>query len=447
MFHCLRRLLAHALVAAFLAPCIAEAQNFSDIWLNPAEPGWGVTIADHETNLFVVLYAYREDGQPVWYTVPGGTLSADRRFFSGDVYITRGPPYAMTFDPGRVATTKVGTASFDFRPPGMAAGAAALSYTINGVSKATPIERLAFGSATPGWGRDFTELWYNPGESGWGLALAQHGDNVFGVWYTHDADGEPLWMILPGVTFTGASAFNGKLYTATGPWFGNPAFDPAAVRLTEVGEGSVSVSLAKADLCTGASATFEPLVTRAPLGTVRQARLVCPLPFGTPNPIANAPAPAAPAPKTCTGTYAASVRVPATCTVGAGTQRAFSGSITVQGIDWTRTGQQRGEMRITGFLAEIWSSEVVFGPGGIISNPCDRNDFTDFDDATVVFDMGTDATGTVVGTGTIDIGIPWTSEVDFRVPGGISVNGHFAYRYVEGEEYVGSGSFACQFPN
>ena len=81
------------------APC-ALAQNYSDIWYNPAESGWGLTLADHETQLFGVWYTYRADGSPTWFTIPGGTFSQGRRLFSGDLYQTTGPAYnAPFFDP------------------------------------------------------------------------------------------------------------------------------------------------------------------------------------------------------------------------------------------------------------------------------------------------------------------------------------------------------------
>src|SRR5512134_4004031 len=103
-------------LAALLLPALAHAENYSDMWFNPGESGWGVTIADHETQLFAVWYTYDTDGAPLWFTVPGGSFNSNRTFFSGDVYRTTGPSYAGAFDPAAVATTKVGTATFQFAP-------------------------------------------------------------------------------------------------------------------------------------------------------------------------------------------------------------------------------------------------------------------------------------------------------------------------------------------
>jgi len=206
-----------------------QAQNYSDIWWNPNESGWGLTLADHNTQLVGVWYTYAPDGSPTWYVIPGGTFAQGTRFFSGDVYQTTGPAYSVTFNPSLVLDTKVGIASFDFAPPGLAPGTALFSYTIGSESQTKQIQRQPFGSAAPNWGADYTDLWWNASESGWGLTLAQHGDNIFGVWFTYDAAGKPLWIVLPGVKFTANNSFAGTLYTTAGPPLANVSFDPSRV--------------------------------------------------------------------------------------------------------------------------------------------------------------------------------------------------------------------------
>ena len=143
------------------------------MWFNPNESGWGVTIADHETQLFAVWYTYDTDGAPLWFTVPGGTFNANRTVFTGDLYRTTGPSYDVGFfDPAAVARTKVGTATFQFTP----GGTANFTWTIGSVTRTKQIQRLPFGSAPANWGIDRTDLWWNPAESGWGLTLAPHGN-------------------------------------------------------------------------------------------------------------------------------------------------------------------------------------------------------------------------------------------------------------------------------
>lgn len=249
--------------------------NYSDIWWNPQESGWGLTIADHETQLFVVWYTYRQDGSPTWFVIPGGTLSQGRRIFTGDAYQTTGPRYDGPFNPAFVTVTRVGSITIDFAPTGLAPGTALFTYSIAGVSGTRQIQRQPFGDAAPAWGSDFTDIWWDSNESGWGLTLSQHGNNVFGVWYTYDTSGQPLFLVMPGVTFTGSASFTGALYQTTGPYFGAP-YDASRVTVTQVGNASIDMQS-----ITGGSrrAQFRPTVRGVSL-----VRNVTPQPFGNSSP-------------------------------------------------------------------------------------------------------------------------------------------------------------------
>ena len=256
------------------ASSAAHAQNYSDIWFNPSESGWGLTIADHQSNLFAVWFTYRQDGKPTWFVIPGGTFTNNHTHFVGDVYSTTGPAFSSaSFDPSRVTATKVGTATIDFA----SFTAATFSYNVSGVTQSKSIQRQPFGNATPMWGRDVTDIWYNPAESGWGLTLAQHGNNVFGVWFTYDTDGQPLWAVMPGVTFNGSTRFTGALYTTTGPAFSSPTFDPSRVTVKQDGTATITVSRGGASGQCGSAngAAFQTNLR----GASRQSS-ICQQPFG-----------------------------------------------------------------------------------------------------------------------------------------------------------------------
>ena len=85
---------------------------------------------------------------------------------------------------------------------------------------------------------DFTDLWWNPNESGWGMAIAQQFGNIFLAWYVYDATGKPFWYVAPSCTVSGSSC-SGTLYRTTGPAFG-PPLDPAKVQAFAVGSAIVS---------------------------------------------------------------------------------------------------------------------------------------------------------------------------------------------------------------
>jgi len=100
--------------------------------------------------------------------------------------------------------------------------------------------------------RDYTDLWWNPAESGWGISIRQKPpaggavDALFAVWYTYDpraadpaspagAGGNvPLWLVMPGGEWTTPTTCEGRMYVAAASPFLQP-WDPAARALQEVG--------------------------------------------------------------------------------------------------------------------------------------------------------------------------------------------------------------------
>ena len=206
-----------------------------------------------------------------WFVMPGGTFSEGRRIFAGDLYQTSGPAYNTAFDSGLVRTTKVGTMRLDFAPTGLEPGVALFTATVGTQTQTRQIQRQPFGNAPPDWGADYTDIWWNPAESGWGLTLAQHGDNVFGVWFTYGTDGQPLFVVLPSVGFAAPNAFSGVLFTTTGPYYGEPSFDASRVRVTAVGNASIVFN--------GRQGTFTSTVNGH-----TQVKTLLPQPFGRATP-------------------------------------------------------------------------------------------------------------------------------------------------------------------
>ncbi len=130
------------LLASSLA---AQAANYTDIWWNAAESGWGVTLTHHNDKIFGVWYLYDASGLPYWVIMPDGAISSDGRTFAGDLFETRGPAFdAATFRSDQVSTTRIGTARVDFDADGVNATTA---YTINGTTYSKRISRYPFGSA------------------------------------------------------------------------------------------------------------------------------------------------------------------------------------------------------------------------------------------------------------------------------------------------------------
>ena len=86
---------------------------------------------------------------------------------------------------------------------------------------------------------DYTDMWGTPGETGWGLSIVQHGNNkVMAVWFTYDANGQPLWLVMPGGTWKSVSDYEGPLYRGSGPAY-TKSFDEKLVNLQPVGNATL----------------------------------------------------------------------------------------------------------------------------------------------------------------------------------------------------------------
>ena len=135
--------------AASCAPTTAARTaltNYQDLWWNPAEPGWGVSIAHQNDMLFAALFTYDLAGKDLWLVMSAGARQADGSY-RGDLFTTRGPAFnAQPFTPLAAGdVTKVGQMRFAFAD----GNTGTLDYTMNGVPVTKSITRQVFASAVP----------------------------------------------------------------------------------------------------------------------------------------------------------------------------------------------------------------------------------------------------------------------------------------------------------
>jgi hypothetical protein len=117
--------------------------DYSDMWWNPREPGWALTLNQLREKLFMVWVAYDDAGKASWLVVPGGSWSRDasnRLRFAGKIYRTQGTPWQLPFDPAATRLTQAGTASFT----PLDASHGIFEYTVDGVSGSKMVERFRF---------------------------------------------------------------------------------------------------------------------------------------------------------------------------------------------------------------------------------------------------------------------------------------------------------------
>ena len=107
---------------------------------------------------------------------------------------------------------------------------------------------------------NFTDMWWNPAESGWGISFAQHSSSnqVFAVWYTYDprepgsaGQFKPIWIVMPGGQWTSANSITGPVFVANGVPFNlagsnpqNTAVGSFTFTFTNVASGQFSYTIA-----------------------------------------------------------------------------------------------------------------------------------------------------------------------------------------------------------
>jgi len=218
------------------APAPQSPAALSGLWWNAGESGWGIHFTQRRGIIFAAWYTYDASGNPKWYVASNCSgVTASSGTCNGALYEVSGPAFFNgAFDTNLVNARPAGNLRVDFRD----VDHASMTYTVEAQSRTVAITRQPLGAVTATPAVDYTDLWWNPAESGWGMAMAQRSGNIFLAWYVYDGEGQPTWYVASGCTLAGSSC-TGSLYRTTGPDFG-PAFDPARVHVFEVGSAVVS---------------------------------------------------------------------------------------------------------------------------------------------------------------------------------------------------------------
>ena len=222
-----------------VSAAIAVPNSYQGLWWNANQSGWGMSITQHGNIIFAALYTYDAAGQPAWYVIPNCPVTINT--CTGKIYrVTGGTSPAVAWNGTAKDVVEAGSGTLNFT----SISEATFNFTINGVSaaKAITLQPLATGTTPPAI--DYTDLWWNENESGWGVSLTQQFGIVFAAWYTYDISGKPVWYVVPNCPVIGAGC-RGDLYQVTGgaaltaTWSGtNPAVKVGDVSFTFAGATS-----------------------------------------------------------------------------------------------------------------------------------------------------------------------------------------------------------------
>jgi len=127
----------------------ARAGDYTDIWYNPAQSGYGYNVVQSNDGipaqdgksrpfLFVTFFIFGSSGEPTWYTAELTWNGTDA--FQGPVYKSRGTFFGSPWKPADSSATAAGTATF--KPNATNDWQATFIYVVDGVGSAThPLER------------------------------------------------------------------------------------------------------------------------------------------------------------------------------------------------------------------------------------------------------------------------------------------------------------------
>jgi hypothetical protein len=130
-------------VAAIVHAATTKVPDYSELWWNSSENGWGASVTLQDDIVFLVLYVYDAQRAPRFFVAPAMQLQSGTgpdNVFTGSLYRTVGSPATAPFDPSKYSPTQVGNASLRFTSP----GTATLTYTIDGASVTKTITRQAY---------------------------------------------------------------------------------------------------------------------------------------------------------------------------------------------------------------------------------------------------------------------------------------------------------------
>ena len=218
------------------APAPQSPSALSGLWWNPNESGWGIHFTQRRNIIFAAWYTYDATGNPKWYVASNCTMpqAASTGTCTGTLYEVNGPVFFGTaFNPSLVNVVTAGNLQVTFTD----VNNASMTYTVGSQTRTVAITRQVFRTGTAP-AVDYTDLWYNASESGWGMAISHQSDTMFLAWYVYDGSGKPFWYVAPACTVSGSSC-SGSLYRTTGPPLG-PTFNPAQVQATLVGSAIAS---------------------------------------------------------------------------------------------------------------------------------------------------------------------------------------------------------------
>lgn len=115
------------------------AHDFTDLWWNPAESGWGISIHVKRAAFFAAWFAYDSVGNPTWYSLSNGGWASPKKY-TGEIYATHASPNSGLGPISDFGVVLVGNGTLEFAD----FDRATFSFSVNGLANVKSIIREVF---------------------------------------------------------------------------------------------------------------------------------------------------------------------------------------------------------------------------------------------------------------------------------------------------------------
>lgn len=201
----------------------------SEAWWNREQSGWGLftSVFDDATTAF--WYTFDENGKPTWF-IFNDLIKGQDGYYTGTLTKHRGVAYNSDVTPGRgVAVEEFAEAKvaysvgpFDGRQVQNTLDFAVQTRASEQVISHKRVEVFELGTRRIHCRQDaslsrisaanYTDIYWNPDNAGWGLQLLHFESQLVGVWYTYDESGAATFFTMVLRSEDGKS-FAGDFYS------------------------------------------------------------------------------------------------------------------------------------------------------------------------------------------------------------------------------------------
>ena len=235
----LRRCAAGLIVAlGFSLPASATTAgaDFTDLWYNPAEDGWGINFIQQSNIIFATMFVYGTDNRAHWFVASDMRPSGNT--FSGVLYETSGPAFNTTWNNAQVSKPPAGSIAVTFNT----LNTATLTYTVGSSTVTKQIQRQTWAAENLsglylGGMTASASSCGNPADAGLVLIFDEltvtHSGNSFTAQVKfNNTNGVPS-----SCTYSGSYSQSGRLGAVSGNWnctFGNNPGNHGNFSITQI---------------------------------------------------------------------------------------------------------------------------------------------------------------------------------------------------------------------